>query len=71
MEIVYGHNGQKVSLADLRWFFAKSKVSISLAVTEYSSFLDSLKEESFLSEEESLNTKKENTGKVPWSLLMT
>lgn len=71
MEIVYGHNGQKVSLEDLRWFFAKSKVSISLAVTEYSSFLDSLKEESFLSEEESLNTKKENTGKVPWSLLMT
>lgn len=54
MEIVYGHNGQKVSLEDLRWFFAKSKVSISLAVTEYSSFLDSLKEESFLSEEESL-----------------
>ncbi|CAI9576939.1 unnamed protein product, partial [Staurois parvus] len=49
-----GHNGQKVSLADLRWFFAKSKVPISLAVTEYSSILNDLKEARFLSEEESL-----------------
>ncbi|XP_040191316.1 uncharacterized protein LOC120924423 [Rana temporaria] len=54
MELVYGHNGQKVPLEDLQWFLAKSKVSISLAVTEYSSFFDGLKEGSFLSEEESL-----------------
>ncbi|XP_018416920.1 PREDICTED: uncharacterized protein LOC108791047 [Nanorana parkeri] len=56
MERGYGHNGQqnKVSLADLQWFFAKSKVSISLAVTECFSFLNDLKESGILSEEESL-----------------
>ncbi|XP_072262587.1 uncharacterized protein [Pyxicephalus adspersus] len=56
METTNGHNGQqhKASPADLQWFFAKSKVSISLAITECSFFLNELKEAGMLCEEESL-----------------
>ncbi|XP_068133030.1 uncharacterized protein [Hyperolius riggenbachi] len=41
-------------MADPQWFFAKSKVPISLAVTESSTFLDGLQQVGILSEEESL-----------------
>ncbi|KAM5194049.1 uncharacterized protein ACMZJ9_022088 [Mantella aurantiaca] len=59
MERVYGNNGQKnkVPLTDVQRFFAKSKVSISLAITRCSSFLKKLKEAGILSEEETLELK--------------
>ncbi|KAM5191448.1 uncharacterized protein ACMZJ9_016212 [Mantella aurantiaca] len=39
---------------DLHWFYAKSKVSICLAITECYSFLDTFRKAAILSEEESL-----------------
>ncbi|XP_071982230.1 uncharacterized protein [Engystomops pustulosus] len=42
------------TMADIQWFYAKSKVPICLAITDSYHFLEKLKETDFLSEEEAL-----------------